>query len=109
MSHKHLRYLYFLDVNLGKLPSTTPYLEKWSNLSLWKVNTTTLTIVSFLIPINEMLQSFALEKCNPVRPFNPTILQCDERISNYTEIEAVFGRTLFEKITASCEFTFIKA
>ena len=37
----------------------------------------------FLTPINKMLQSFASEKGNPVRPFNPTILQCDEYISNY--------------------------
>ena len=37
----------------------------------------------FLTLINKMLQSFASEKGNPVRPFNPTILQCDEYISNY--------------------------
>ena len=56
-----------------------------------------------------MLQSFASEKGNPVRPFNPTILQCDEHISNYKGIEAVFGKTFFEKRTASCEYHFDKS
>ena len=56
-----------------------------------------------------MLQSFASEKGNPVRPFNPTILQCDEHISNYKGIEAVFGNTFFEKRTASCEYHFDKS
>ena len=58
----------------------------------------------FLTLINEMLQSFASEKGNPVSPFNPTFLQCDEHISNYKEIEVVFGNTFFEKRTASCEY-----
>ena len=56
-----------------------------------------------------MLQSFALEKVNPIRPFNPTILQCDEHISNYKGIEVVFGNTFFEKRTASCEYQFHKS
>ena len=58
----------------------------------------------FLTLIKEILQSFASKKGNPVRPFNPTILQCDEHISNYKGIEAVFGNTFFEKRTASCEY-----
>ena len=57
----------------------------------------------FLKLINEMLQSFASEKGDPVRPFNPIILQCDEHISNYKGIEAIFGKTFCEKRTASCE------
>ena len=57
----------------------------------------------FLTLIKEMLQSFASEKGNPVRPFNPTILQCDEHVSNYKRIESVFGKTFFEKRTASFE------
>ena len=32
----------------------------------------------FLALINKMMQSFASEKGNPVKPFSPTILQCDE-------------------------------
>ena len=63
----------------------------------------------FLTLINEMLQSFASEKGNPVRPFNPTILQCDEHISNYKRIEAVFGKTFFDKRTTSCEHHFDKS
>ena len=63
----------------------------------------------FLTVINEMLQSFASEKGNPVRPFNPTILQCDEHISKYKRKEAVFGNTFFEKRTASCEYHFDKS
>ena len=57
----------------------------------------------FLTLINEMLQSFASEKANPVRSFNRTILQCDEHISDYKGIEAVFGNIFFEERTASCE------
>ena len=56
-----------------------------------------------------MLQSFASEKDKPVRPFNPTILPCDEHISNYSEIEAVFRNTFFEKRTTSCEYHFDKS
>ena len=56
-----------------------------------------------------MLQSFASEKGNTVRPFNPTSLQCEKHISNYKGIEAVFGKTFFEKITASCEYHFDKS
>ena len=63
----------------------------------------------FLTVSNEMLESFASEKGNPVRPFNPTILQCDEHISNDKRIEAVFGNTFFEKRTASCEYHFDKS
>ena len=63
----------------------------------------------FLTLINEMLPSFASEKGNPVRPFNPTILQCNEHISNYKGTEAVFGNTFFEKRTASCEYHFDKS
>ena len=63
----------------------------------------------FLKLINEMLHSFASEKGNPVRPFNPTILQCDEHISNYKRIEAVFGKTFFDKRTTSCEYHFDKS
>ena len=63
----------------------------------------------FLTLINEMLQSFASEKGNPVRPFNPTILQRDEHISNDKWIEAVFGNTFFKKRTASCEYHFDKS
>ena len=59
--------------------------------------------------INKMMQSFASEKGNPVRPFNPTILQCDEHISNYKGIEAIFGNTFFEKRTTSCEYHFDKS
>ena len=63
----------------------------------------------FLKLINEMLHSFASEKGNPVRPFNPTILQSDEHISNYREIDAIFGNTFFEKRTTSCEYHFDKS
>ena len=63
----------------------------------------------FLTLMNEMLQSFTSEKGNPGRPFNSTILQCDEHISNYKGIEAVFGNTFFEKRTASCEYHFDKS
>ena len=56
-----------------------------------------------------MMQSFASEKGNPVKPFNPTILQCDEHSSNYKGIEAVFGNTFFEKRTTSCEYHFDKS
>ena len=63
----------------------------------------------FLTLINEMLPSFASEKGNPVRSFNPTILQCNEHISNYKGTEAVFGNTFFEKRTASCEYHFDKS
>ena len=63
----------------------------------------------FLTLSNEMLESFASEKGNPVRPFNPTILQCDEHISKYKRKEAVFGNTFFEKRTASCEYHFDKS
>ena len=63
----------------------------------------------FLTLINEMLQSFASEKGNPVRPFNPTFLQCGEHISNYKGIEAVFGNTFLEERTASCECHFDKS
>ena len=63
----------------------------------------------FLTLINEMLPSFASEKGNPVRSFNPTILKCDEHISNYKEIESVFGNTFFEKRTVSCEYHFDKS
>ena len=63
----------------------------------------------FLTLIDEMLQLFASEKGNLVRPFNPTILQCDEHISNYKRIEAVIGNPFFEKRTASCEYHFDKS
>ena len=63
----------------------------------------------FLTLINEMLQSFASEKGNPVRPFNPTILQWNEHITNYKGTEAVFGNTFFEKRTTSCEYRFDKS
>ena len=63
----------------------------------------------FLTLIKEMLQSFASEKGNPVRPFNPTILQSDKHISNNKGIEAIFGNTFFEKRTASCEYHFDKS
>ena len=63
----------------------------------------------FLTLINKMMQSFASEKGKPVRPFSPTILQCDEHISNYKGIEAVFGNTFFEKRTTSCEYHFDKS
>ena len=59
--------------------------------------------------INEVLPSFASEKGNPVRLFNPTISQCDEHIINYKGTEAVFGNTFFEKRTASCEYHFDKS
>ena len=59
--------------------------------------------------INEMLQSFASEKGSSVRPLNPTILQCDEHISNCKGIEAVLGKTFLEKRTASCEYYFDKS
>ena len=63
----------------------------------------------FLTLINEMLQSFVSEKGNPVRPFNSTILQCEEHISNYKGREAVFGKTIFQKRTTSCEYHFDKS
>ena len=63
----------------------------------------------FLTLINKMMQSFASEKGKPVRPFSPTILQCDEHISNYKGIEAIFGNTFFEKRTTSCEYHFEKS
>ena len=63
----------------------------------------------FLTLINKMLQPFASEKGSPVRPLNPTILQCDDHISNYKRIEAVFGNTFFEKRTASYEYHFEKS
>ena len=63
----------------------------------------------FLTLINEMLQPFASENGNLVRPFNPTILQCNKHISNYKGIEAAFGKTFFEKRTASCEYQFDKS
>ena len=63
----------------------------------------------FLALINKMMQSFASEKGNLVKPFNPTILQCDEHSSNYKGIEAVFGNTFFEKRTTSCEYHFDKS
>ena len=63
----------------------------------------------FLTLINKMLQPFASEKGNPVRPLNLTILQCDDHISNYKRIEAVFGNTFFEKRTASYEYHFEKS
>ena len=62
----------------------------------------------FLTLINEMLQSFASEKGNPVRPFNPTILQWNEHITNYKGTEAVFGNTFFGKRT-SCKYRFDKS
>ena len=63
----------------------------------------------FLTLINEMLPSFASENGNPVRPFNPTISQCDEHIINYKRTEAVSGNTFFEIRTASCEYHFDKS
>ena len=63
----------------------------------------------FLTLISAMLKSFASEKGDLVRLFNPTILQCDEHISNYIGIEAVFENTFFEKRTASCEYHFKKS
>ena len=58
--------------------------------------------------INEMLQSFPSEKGKPVRPFNPTILQCDEHISNYKGIEAVFGKAFLRKEQQVVNITLIK-
>ena len=63
----------------------------------------------FLTIINEMLQSFASEKGNPVKSFNLTILKCDKHISNYKGIESVFGNTFFEKRPVSCEYHFDKS
>ena len=74
--------------------------SKHENFDYWEL---------FFTLINEMLPSFASEKGNPVRPFNPTILQCDKHISNYKGIEAVFGNTFFEKRTTSCEYHFGKS
>ena len=42
----------------------------------------------FLTLISAMSKSFASEKDEQVRPFNPTIFKCDEHISNYIGIEA---------------------
>ena len=63
----------------------------------------------FLALINEMLQSFASEKGNLVRPLNPKSLQCEDHISNYKRKEAVFWNTFFEERPASGEYHFDKS
>ena len=62
----------------------------------------------FVTLINEMLQSFASQKGNPVRSFNPTILQREEYISNYKGIEAVLERLSLRKEQQLVNITLIK-
>ena len=62
----------------------------------------------FVTLINEMLQSFASQKGNPVRFFNPTILQREECISNYKGIEAVLERLSLRKKQQLVNITLIK-
>ena len=62
----------------------------------------------FVTLINEMLQSFASQKGNPVRFFNPTILQRKECISNYKGIEAVLERLSLRKKQQLVNITLIK-
>ena len=54
------------------------------------------------------MQSFVSEKGNLVRLFNPIVLQHDDHICKYVEIEVVLGKVFFEKKTASCEYHFVK-
>ena len=40
---------------------------------------------------------------------NPSIIQCEEHLSNQNGIEAVFGQDFVENRTASCEYHFEKS
>ena len=98
------------DPTMVYVPTMTRYLKKMIKLVTKESRHENSDYCElFLTLINEMLESFASEKGNPVRPFNPTILQCDEHISKYKRKEAVFGNTFFEKRTASCEYHFGKS
>ena len=43
-----------------------------------------------------------------IKMFNPSIIQCEEHLSNQNGIEAVFGQDFVENRTASCEYHFVE-
>ena len=44
-----------------------------------------------------------------IKLFNPSIIQCDEHLSNQNGTEAVLGQEFVENRTASCEYHFEKS
>ena len=56
-----------------------------------------------------MLDKFMKENGQIIKLFNPSIIQCDEHLSNQNGTEAVFGQEFIENRTASCEYHFEKS
>ena len=63
----------------------------------------------FFTLINEMFDKFMKENGQIIKIFNPSIIQCDEHLSNQNGIEAVFFFDFVENRTASCEYHFEKS
>ena len=59
----------------------------------------------FFCFINEVLEKFMKENDQIIKIFNPSIIQCDEQLSNQNGIE-VFGQEFVDSRTASCEYHF---
>ena len=56
-----------------------------------------------------MLEKFMKDNGQIMKIFNPSIIQCDEHLSNQNGIEAVFGQEFVKNRTASCEYHFEKS
>ena len=63
----------------------------------------------FFTLINEMLDKFMKENGQIIKTFSPSIIHCDEHLSNQNGIKAVFGQEFVENRTESCEYHFEKS